>query len=90
VTLTLRRDADSERLITLFRVGFELDEHVDERLADLKRTGVAPTEALPGLREVIGESWSKAAFADWLAGHGDVRTTLSSITGGTHPCRSSS
>jgi hypothetical protein len=74
------QDADPERLVTMFRLGFELDEHVDERLADLKRTGVAPTEALPGLREVIGERWSRSEFADWIAGHGDV-TVVSAPVG---------
>jgi hypothetical protein len=66
------QDADPDRLITLFHLGFELDEHVDERLADLKRSGTAPAEALPGLREVIGDSWSRTPFAEWLQGHGDV------------------
>jgi hypothetical protein len=65
------KDADPDRLLTLFRLGFETDEHVGERLADLKRSGQSPVEALPGLRDVLGSSWSKSAFADWVAGHGD-------------------
>ena len=69
---TRAKDADADRLITLFRLGFELDEHVSERLADLKRKGASPEEALPGLREVIGDRWDKAAFTEWVAGHGEA------------------
>lgn len=69
------QDAQPDGLITLFRFGFELDEHIDERLADLKRSGIPPADALPGLREVFGEGWSRTAFADWLAGHGNVVVT---------------
>ena len=65
------RDADPDRLLTLFRLGFETDERVGERLADLKRSGQSPVDALPGLRDVVGPAWSKSAFADWVAGHGD-------------------
>jgi len=69
------RDADADRLVTLFRLGFELDEHIDERLADLKRAGAAPTDALPGLRELVVEKWSKSAFAEWIAGHGEASSS---------------
>jgi hypothetical protein len=66
------KDADPDRILTLFRLGFAMDERLNERLADLKRGGSSPAEALPGLRDVITEAWSKAAFADWVAGHGEV------------------
>lgn len=69
------RDHDPDRLFTLFRLGFELDERVDERLQDLKRAGAPPAEALPGLQELgvqkhSSNGWSKDAFGDWVAGHG--------------------
>jgi hypothetical protein len=38
--------ADSDKARTLFFLGFELDEQLDERLAWHKRSGVAPREAL--------------------------------------------
>ncbi|MBI1948547.1 MAG: BREX-6 system BrxE protein [Deltaproteobacteria bacterium] len=66
------QDADPDRLITLFRLGFEIDEHVDEHLADLKRSGQPPADALAGLRDVIVEKWSKPAFTDWISGHGET------------------
>ena len=69
---TRAKDADADRLVTLFRLGFELDEHVSERLADLKRSGASPVDALPGLRDVLRETWAKAAFGDWVAGHGEA------------------
>ncbi|MFO0605032.1 MAG: BREX-6 system BrxE protein [Polyangiales bacterium] len=37
---------DPDQVRTLFSLGFELDERLDERLRDLKRRG-APTDALP-------------------------------------------
>lgn len=39
--------ADPDRLRTLFALGFELDERLDERLAQLKRAGRPPLDALP-------------------------------------------
>jgi len=69
------QDADSDRLVTLYRLGFDVDEHVDQRLIDLKRAGRAPTDALPGLRDVVVNEWSKSAFNDWVMGHGDVAAT---------------
>lgn len=69
------QDADADRLVSLFRLGFIVDEHVDERLADHKRGGVEPIKALPGLRGLIDEPWSRQGFADWVIGHGDAAVT---------------
>jgi hypothetical protein len=60
------RTADADQLVSLFRFGFALDEHLDDRLAELKRSGIAPAEALPGLK-AIASSWDRAAFEAWLA-----------------------
>ncbi len=66
-----RREAhDAEEVVSLFYLGFDVDERVDDRLADLKRSKVAPTIALPGLKEIISSSWSPDHFAEWLDGHG--------------------
>ena len=62
--------ADADRLVTLFRLGFDADEHVDQRLVDLKRGGRTPLDALPGLAAAT-TAWSKASFSDWVVGHGD-------------------
>ena len=72
-----RRDAevrgqhhDPDEIVSLFCLGFEVDERIDERLQDLKRSGVTPEEALPTLRDVIDRQWDQAAFTAWLESHG--------------------
>jgi hypothetical protein len=63
------KDHDPDRLYSLFRLGFELDERLDERLRDLKDSGRRPVEALPDLRDVITEDWDPAAFSSWVEAH---------------------
>lgn len=50
-----RKDNDPDRLVSLFRLGFELDEQIDERFQDLKRSGRKPQEALPELAIVFDD-----------------------------------
>lgn len=66
-------DHDPDALVSLFHLGFELDERLDERLLDLKRGVVAPAEALPGLGEVVAAGWDRAAFAEWVDAHAGDR-----------------
>jgi len=61
---------DPDSLLSLYRLGFVLDERVEERLADLKRTGRTPQEALPALQAVIGSDWSRDSFDTWVKSHG--------------------
>ena len=61
---------DSDLLVSLYSLGFEIDERADERLQELKRSGKDPLEALPGLKSLVDESWSQQAFVDWCEGHG--------------------
>lgn len=49
-----RKHADPDRLRTLFHLGFELDERLDERLAQHKRQGTPPHAALPSLANTAG------------------------------------
>ena len=65
------RDHDPDRILSIFRLGFEADERLDERFQELKAAGKAPLEALPALAEVVSEGWKPAEFADWVRGHGD-------------------
>jgi hypothetical protein len=67
------RAHDPDTLVSLYRFGFEVDEQVDQRLADLKGSGAKPTEALPSLAEVIRD-WDRDAFARWLTGRGQAET----------------
>jgi hypothetical protein len=73
-----RQDHDPDRIVSLFSLGFELDERIEERFQDLKRSGRAPDEALPGLA-VVSDGWRRDQFWDWVSGHGEVDTTVSPV-----------
>lgn len=62
------RTADADQLVSLFRFGFSLDELLDDRLAELKQSGVEPVVALPGLK-AIASSFDPVAFRAWLTDH---------------------
>lgn len=70
--------ADADELVSLFRLGFELDEQVDDRLAELKRSAVEPAAALPELGTLTA-TWNRDAFAAWLKGLGTANVAPSSI-----------
>lgn len=57
--------SDPDAVRSIFHLGFTVDEQLDDRLAEHKRSGVAPTEALPDL---IGfdDEWEKGTWAAWL------------------------
>ena len=74
-----RKDHDPDRLFSIYNLGFELDERVEERLQDLKRSGAAPADALPGLGEVIAEDWDQARFVEWLGGHAAAGHTAAPV-----------
>ena len=67
-----RRDHDPDRVVSLYNLGFELDERLDERLQDLKRSGARPKEALPMLGELVEGGWDRNRFLDWIAAHGEA------------------
>jgi hypothetical protein len=73
------QDHDPDRILSLYSLGFELDERVNERLQDLKRSGQPPSDALPGLRDGIGPTWHRDNFADWVRGHGTAETTSAPV-----------
>jgi hypothetical protein len=70
--------ADGDRLISLFHFGFELDEQLDDRLAELKRSEREPVEALPRLA-TVRQPWNADAFHASLRDLGPAATTPSSI-----------
>jgi hypothetical protein len=74
-----RRDHDPDRIVSLFSLGFELDERIDERLQDLKRSGVRPTKALPELGEILTPTWNRARFLDWISSHGKPEVTAAPV-----------
>ena len=71
------KDHDPDSLLSLFRLGFEVDERVDDRFQELKSSGKSPVEALPALGDVVGEGWSAEKFRKWVSAHGkaDAFTT---------------
>lgn len=70
--------ADGDQLISLFHFGFELDEQLDDRLAELKRSEQDPTELLPRL-SAIRQPWNADAFLASLRDLGGATTAPSSI-----------
>jgi hypothetical protein len=60
------RAHDPDALRTLFRLGFEVDERVDDRLAELKGRSQDPGRALPRLGELVDAGWDRRALEDWL------------------------
>ena len=65
---------DADHLLSLYRLGFEIDERLDERLLELKQGGVLPTEAFPDLAELLSE-WSKERLESWLGRWGGADYT---------------
>ena len=57
--------ADGDHLLSLFHFGFVVDEQLDDRLSELKRSTADPIEALPDLG-VTTKSWDAAAFLKGL------------------------
>lgn len=75
-----RKDAELRRtrphhdqMVSLFALGFELDERLDERLLDHKRSGVEPGRALPGLASVVAPAWEESAFVRWAGAMGSSK-----------------
>ena len=58
------RASNPDRLYSLYRFGFTLDEQLAERLAELKRAHDDPADALPQLRDVLTPRWDADALAD--------------------------
>lgn len=63
------QDHDPDRILSLFSLGFEIDERAEERLMDLKRAGGNPVQALPGLEDIYEAPWSADWFLQWVSGH---------------------
>lgn len=61
--------AESDRVRTLYFLGFDLDERLAERLAELKRAGQAPAGALP-LPLDLASPFSAATLATALGSGG--------------------
>ncbi len=72
-------DHDPDRVLSLFSLGFETDERVEERFQQLKCSGRDPAVTLPGLSDAIAPAWDATRFADWVTGHGDAEFVASPV-----------
>ena len=68
-----------DRILSLYNLGFVVDERIDERFQELKQARRLPQDALPGLAEGIEAFWQRAHFNDWVVGHGDAETVATSV-----------
>ena len=73
------QDHDPDRVLSLFSFGFDVDERIEERLLELKRSGRASQEALPGLVGNTELVWNRDRFLDWVHGHGEAETSATPI-----------
>lgn len=73
------KDHNPDRLCSLYSLGFEMDERVEERLQDLKGSGRDPMDALPNLRDVLKDDWDQASFSKWLGGNAAVEHTTAPV-----------
>ena len=60
------QDAERDHLQSLFSLGFEVDEQVQDRLRELKLSERPPHSALPRLAK-LPPKWDADAFKSWLA-----------------------
>jgi hypothetical protein len=74
-----RQSHDADTLLSLYCLGIETDRRLDERLADLVRSGQPPVTALPGLAMWLDKPFDRAAFAEWVAEHGVPNITQSPV-----------
>ena len=72
-------DHDADSIVSLYRLGFLIDERLDDRLAELKRLGGDPKIALPGLKDGMPDQWDKASFEGWMQGHGKVESVAAPL-----------
>lgn len=68
-------DHNADRLLSLFSLGFEIEERTDERLQDLKRSGKTPHECLTELKTMLDAGWSNEAFEKWVTKRGKADFT---------------
>lgn len=70
------QDHAPDHLLSLYHLGFSIDEQLGDRFQELKRSGTRPREALPGLELGLDEGFDRQRFLDWVAGHGEVEVAI--------------
>lgn len=70
---------DADQLLTLFHLGFVVDEQLNERLARHKTSRVSPEKVFPELADVTVDDWSRPRFERWLHEHGTAQAQASPL-----------
>lgn len=78
---TRLRSAVPDRTVTLFHLGFDLDEQLGERLASHKRGGVRPSDAL-GSQLGIAADFDATSFVAWCGSVAPASKVESTPDGG--------
>lgn len=55
-----------DAVLSLFSLGVEVDERLNERLSQLKAAAAGPLESLPLLKDCVHDSWDRRRFETWL------------------------
>jgi hypothetical protein len=74
-----RRADDHDRVRSLFSLGFEVDEQIEERLQELKRSEASPVVALPALKPFLEQPWNRDRFLAWVGLHGDSQAQTAPV-----------
>ena len=64
------KDHNPDRLLTLYSMGFEIDEKVDERLIQLKQRSSELSDVLPEVAALLEGGWSADEFHLWIKKRG--------------------
>lgn len=74
--LRKKQSSNADERVSLFHLGFEVDEQLDERLQHHKRLEQAPHLVLPGLQGLVTaddgsliEDWAPDTFWSWVGKH---------------------
>jgi hypothetical protein len=59
-------------VVSLYNLGFTVNERIEDRFQALKQSGMTPTDALPALNNLVSPEWNQDEFKDWVSGHGEV------------------
>jgi hypothetical protein len=65
----IERHHDPDRIVGLFNLGFEVDERLSDRIAELERAGESRATALPELEAMIAAEWDRERFLAWIRRH---------------------
>lgn len=78
ISIAKKQVPDADALISLYGLSFEIDERLEERIQELKRTSKQPAESFPALAAFINTPWNQQGFLEWVQGHGKSEFSVTS------------